>query len=201
MRVERDDRASAGSRVTTLLLCSLAGLAAMGAGTAASSQTPAPSQTPPVVRVDSGELQGVVDDGVASYKGIPFAAPPVGDLRWRPPQPAAPWTGVRQAAEFGADCMQGRFGPPPAARCASGAGAVGRLSVPERLAPRERHARGEAARDGLDLRGRIHGRQSSSLPITSGTQFAKQGVVLVSRQLPRGALRVLRLPRVEPRAP
>ena len=53
-------------------------------------------------------------DGVVSYKGIPFAAPPVGDLRWRLPQPVAPWTGVRQAAEFGADCMQGRFGPPPA---------------------------------------------------------------------------------------
>ena len=86
----------------------------MGAGTAASSQTPAPSQAHPVVRVESGELQGVVDDGVVSFKGIPFAAPPVGELRWRPPQPAAKWTGVRQAAEFGADCMQGRFGPPPA---------------------------------------------------------------------------------------
>ena len=110
MRAQRNDRASAGSRVTTLLLCLLA---TMGAGPAATSQTPAPSQTPPVVRVESGELQGVVDDGVASFRGIPFAAPPVGGLRWRPPQPAAPWTGVRQAAEFGADCMQGRFGPPP----------------------------------------------------------------------------------------
>ena len=87
-----------------LIGAALLGLAAMGGGSAAQ---------PPVVRVDSGELQGVVDDGVVSYKGIPFAAPPVGDLRWRPPQPVAPWTGVRQAAEFGADCMQGRFGPPP----------------------------------------------------------------------------------------
>src|SRR6266545_4504325 len=83
----------------------LLGLAAICGGNAG---------TLPVVRVGSGELQGVVDDGVASHKGIPFAAPPVGDLRWRPPQPVAPWTGVRQAAEFGADCMQGRFGPPPA---------------------------------------------------------------------------------------
>ena len=88
------------SMVTRVLLCSLAGLAALGVGTAASLQTA------PLVRVDSGELQGVVDEGVVSFKGIPFAAPPVGDLRWRPPQPAAPWTGVRQAAEFGADCMQ-----------------------------------------------------------------------------------------------
>src|SRR5512134_3550783 len=97
MRAERNDRASAGSRMTTLLLCSLAGLAAMGAGAAASSQAPALSPTPPVVRVETGELQGVADDGVAAFKGIPFAAPPVGELRWRPPQPAAPWTGVRQA--------------------------------------------------------------------------------------------------------
>ena len=82
----------------------LLGLAAMGGSSAA---------PPAVVRVDSGQLQGMVDDGVVSYKGIPFAAPPVGDLRWRPPQPMAPWTGVRPATEFGADCMQGRFGPPP----------------------------------------------------------------------------------------
>jgi len=113
MRVERDDGAGAGSRGTTLFLCSLAGLAAMGAATA-SRQAPAPKQAPSVVRVESGELQGVIDDGVASFKGIPFAAPPVGELRWRPPQPAAKWTGVRQAAEFGSDCMQMRFGPPPA---------------------------------------------------------------------------------------
>ena len=128
MRAERGDKVRAGSRVTRLLVCSLAALAAaIGVGTVAHSQAPA------VVRVDSGELQGVVADGVASFKGIPFAAPPVGDLRWRPPQPVAKWTGVRQAAEFGADCMQGRFGPPPAAggrqraragrcRCASGGG-------------------------------------------------------------------------------
>ena len=57
-------------------------------------------------------MQGFVDDGVHTFLGIPYAAAPVGELRWRPPQPVAKWTGVRQATEFGADCMQGRFGPP-----------------------------------------------------------------------------------------
>jgi para-nitrobenzyl esterase len=105
MRAERGDRVKMASRAVKFLLCLLTGAGAMGIGAA--------QQTAPVVKVDSGQLQGVVDDAVVSYKGIPFAAPPVGDLRWSPPQPAAPWTGVRQATEFGADCMQGRFGPPP----------------------------------------------------------------------------------------
>src|SRR5947207_2204765 len=67
-----------------------------------------PDQSSAVVKIDSGQLQGVAADGVVSFKGIPFAAPPVGELRWRPPQPTPKWTGVRQAAEFGSSCMQGR---------------------------------------------------------------------------------------------
>jgi hypothetical protein len=83
-----------------------------------------PEQAAAVVRVDSGQLQGVETDGVISFKGIPFAAPPVGELRWRPPQPAPRWTGVRQAAEFGRSCMQGRGGPPPGAGARAGAPAA-----------------------------------------------------------------------------
>src|SRR2546423_693744 len=99
------------ARMNRRLLGSLATLAmAMRVDAAALSQS-----SPTIVKIDSGELEGVVADGVASFKGIPFAAPPVGELRWRPTQPAGKWTGVRQASEFGADCMQGRFGPPPAA--------------------------------------------------------------------------------------
>jgi para-nitrobenzyl esterase len=58
------------------------------------------------VRIDTGRIKGVVSGKVVAFKGIPFAAPPVGDLRWRPPQPAPSWTGVRSAAEYAADCMQ-----------------------------------------------------------------------------------------------
>ena len=51
--------------------------------------------------VETGDVQGVVDEGLAVYKAIPYAAPPVGDLRWRDPQPAKAWEGVRVCDEFG----------------------------------------------------------------------------------------------------
>jgi para-nitrobenzyl esterase len=59
-----------------------------------------------VVKIDSGLVAG--DNGdIASWKGIPYAQPPVGDLRWRPPQPIAPWQGIRHATDFGPMCPQG----------------------------------------------------------------------------------------------
>ncbi len=63
------------------------------------------------VKTDAGSLSGVSGaGGVTAYLGIPYAAPPVGDLRWRPPQPAVHWTGVRKADHFGASCMQNEAG-------------------------------------------------------------------------------------------
>ncbi|MGE5488871.1 MAG: carboxylesterase/lipase family protein [bacterium] len=60
------------------------------------------------VRIDTGLVQGVPGDdpSITVFKGIPFAAPPVGDLRWRPPQPPAPWQGVLKADRFSAACIQ-----------------------------------------------------------------------------------------------
>jgi para-nitrobenzyl esterase len=149
----------------------LLGLAAMGAGEAAQ---------PPVVRVDSGQLQGVAADGVISYKGIPFAAPPIGELRWRPPQPVAPWTGVRQAAESGADCMQGRFGPPPA----PGASQTTPAPSEDCLYLNVWRPEGSAADAKLPVMVWIYGGGftggSSSSPNTSGAQFAKRDVVVVA---------------------
>ncbi len=76
----------------------------------ASAQIAAP------VRVESGLLSGVSgsDPSVRVYKGVPFARPPIGELRWRPPQPTAHWDGVRKADRFGPSAMQpdtGAFGP------------------------------------------------------------------------------------------
>jgi len=58
------------------------------------------------VKVEGGLIQGTLEDGLRIYRGIPYAAPPVGDLRWRPPQPAPKWDGVRAADQFGRACVQ-----------------------------------------------------------------------------------------------
>src|SRR5579859_6758801 len=64
------------------------------------------AQTSKPVHVQSGLLQGTMADGITTYKGIPFAAPPVGDLRWRPPHAPMSWNGVRNADQFAPACMQ-----------------------------------------------------------------------------------------------
>jgi para-nitrobenzyl esterase len=129
-----------------------------------------------VVAVDTGKVQGAVAGGVASWKGIPFAAPPVGDLRWRAPQPAAAWSGVRAAQAYGNDCMQLPFpsdaaplGTPPAEDCLY-------LNV-----WRPAKARTSAK---LPVIVWIYGggfvNGGSSPPTYAGAALARQGVVLVS---------------------
>ena len=73
----------------------------------------APAQTTgPTVAIEAGRLAGTLDDaGMRVFRGIPYAAPPVGDLRWREPQPVASWGGVRDAREFGDRCKQSPFPP------------------------------------------------------------------------------------------
>src|SRR6185503_15405114 len=65
---------------------------------------------PEQVKIETGLLSGTAgttQTSVRVFKGIPFAAPPLGDLRWKAPQPAAKWDGVRKADAFGAPCASG----------------------------------------------------------------------------------------------
>src|SRR5580698_6420370 len=66
----------------------------------------ATAAAPPQVNTGQGVVEGLQADGIGEFLGIPYAAPPVGDLRWRPPVPAQSWKGVRQATSFGAACAQ-----------------------------------------------------------------------------------------------
>lgn len=66
----------------------------------------APPADPTRARVTAGWLRGVEDDGVVAFRGVPFAAPPVGPLRWRPPTPAEPWIGDRPADDWPSPCTQ-----------------------------------------------------------------------------------------------
>jgi para-nitrobenzyl esterase len=86
--------------LATLGLIGVATVQAAGAGKVGSEP----------VRTTNGLVSGTAGkvDGVVAFRGIPFGAPPVGDLRWKPPQPVASWDGVRAGDKFGPVCMQPR---------------------------------------------------------------------------------------------
>src|SRR5262245_24818821 len=82
----------------------LAGLVAVW--TCAATALSPIAAAPPEIRTDKGRVAGVSGRSARVFKGIPFAAPPVGLLRWRAPQPVVAWDGVRQANAFGPRCVQ-----------------------------------------------------------------------------------------------
>jgi para-nitrobenzyl esterase len=133
-------------------------------------------------RIDTGLVQGVVAVDVLAFKGIPYAAPPVGDLRWRAPQPAAPWRGIRQAATFGSDCVQapGDFEPlqtTPSEDCL-----FVNVWRPADIEPGSR----------LPVLVWIHGGGfvggGTSIPWYDGSAFARHGMVVVSMNYRLGRL-------------
>lgn len=88
-------------------MIAIAACLSIGALAGCAGPTAAPGlPVSPVVRIDTGQVQGSVIDGVQSFRGIPYVAPPVGELRWRRPQPAASWEGVRQATAYSPFCPQ-----------------------------------------------------------------------------------------------
>jgi len=126
----------------------------------------------PLSQTSNGTVRGSSDDGINAFRGIPYAAPPVGPLRWRPPQPVASWTGVRDASRFGPICPQELRSAlpdtPQSEDCLT-------LNV---FAPTE------SPKGGLPVMVWIHGGGfrwgAGSLPAYDGIGFAKQGVVLVT---------------------
>ena len=128
------------------------------------------------VTINTGTLQGATADGVISFKGVPFAKPPLGQLRWKPPQPTPKWQGVRNATDYGPDCMQEPFpgdaaplGVTPKEDCL-----YLNLWLPEKSAPRKR----------LPVMVWIYGggfvNGGASPKVYDGSEFAKDGILLVS---------------------
>jgi para-nitrobenzyl esterase len=96
-----------GSQAALITLILASGAAFGQAQRAADpAAAPPPALDGPTVKLEKGKVQGFIADGVAVFRGVPFAAPPVGDLRWQAPKPAAKWPDVRPANVFSATCAQ-----------------------------------------------------------------------------------------------
>jgi para-nitrobenzyl esterase len=127
------------------------------------------------VKVAQGTLHGATAGAVTSFKGVPFAAAPVGELRWKPPAPAPAWSGVREATKFGPACMQ-MSAPQPGRPLLEQSEDCLSLNVftPASAKPGAR----------LPVMVWIHGGAfilgTAGTPFYDGTHFAERGVVMVS---------------------
>lgn len=151
---------------------------------------PVPSElpnrhAPGIAKVESGLLQGMGDD-VISFKGIPYAAPPTGELRWRQPQPPAAWSGTRSAQIFGADAPQAQTPRTRAARMDEDCLTLNVWTPAQRTKKK------------LPVMVWLYGGSfvagSSSDPRCDGESFARKGVVLVTINYRVGVLGFLAHP-------
>ena len=147
------------------------------------------------IELDSGKIKGEGADGYHYYLGIPFAAPPIGGLRWKPPQPVEPWSGVKECTEFGPSCPQLPF-PDPGFD-------VGRMD--EDCLYLNVWSPARSPDDGLPVMVWIYGGGyqwgSASQIIYNGASLAKKGVVVVTINYRVGALGFLAHPQLAEESP
>ncbi len=145
--------------------------------------SPALAQQRPVVQTSAGEVRGVRDNGISAFRGIPYAAAPVGALRWRPPAAPAAWSGVREAAEYGDVCPQPQ--------------GVGQYQLQQRPMSEDClsvnvFSPNTSASAGLPVMVWIHGGAfrigAGGVPLYDGSALARRGVVVVTMNYRLGLL-------------
>jgi len=163
------------------------------AGTVAYAQS---QVHPPVLETPQGRLIGERVGGVSSFKGIPFAAPPVGERRWRAPEAPITWTGEREATSFGPDCIQApypgnSFFYRPARLSSEDCLYLNVWTGAEPVAGPGAESGAESGEEGAPVMVWIHGgaltRGSGAIPAYDGTRLADKGVVLVTINYRLGA--------------
>lgn len=142
----------------------------------AASCTSAPvSSDPTIATVETGQLQALQARGVLAFKGIPYAAPPVGALRWKPPAATAKWDGVRDATRYGDICMQKMPNPD---------NGIGQLPASEDCLTLNVFTQDLQRNGKQPVMVWIHGggfvNGSGSAELYDGSQLAKRGVVVVT---------------------
>ena len=162
----------------------LAVLTAIGASSC--TEKPQPGQ----VRVEGGWIQGEVLEDMTVYKGIPFAAPPTGDLRWKAPQPVIPWEGVRQTTDYAPCPMQTGNNP---------------YGYSEDCLYLNIWTPARSAADKLPVMVWIYGGGfaggGTADPVTDGTELARKGVIMVSTAYRVGKLGFLAHPQLSAEDP
>ena len=145
---------------------------------------------PGKVKVDGGWIQGTVTPEMTVYKGIPFAAPPVGDLRWKAPQPVIPLEGVREATDYASGPMQGGNNP---------------WGYSEDCLYLNVWSPAKSPKDKLPVMVWIYGGGfgggTSADPLFDGTELAREGVIMVSTNYRVGKLGFLAHPELSAENP
>ncbi|MEY3432571.1 MAG: hypothetical protein RL131_507 [Bacteroidota bacterium] len=157
----------------------------------------AQSKDAPVVQTQYGKLRGLQEGSIEIFKGIPFAAPPVGEFRWRPPQPVKAWEGERDATKFGFNCAQAGWPRKP--------GTIAEGSSEDCLYLNIWRPAGTKTNQKLPVMVWIHGGGfvggSGSSNESSGSSFAQKGVMLVTINYRLGRLGFFAFPALSAERP
>jgi para-nitrobenzyl esterase len=145
-----------------------------------------------IVKVDGGKVEGTLDGGIYVFKGIPFAAPPVGELRWKAPQPVRAWDGILKAREFAPSCPQVAILP-----------GIDQLELSEDCLYLNIWTPAKSKNEKLPVMVWIYGGgfAMGSASLYPGDELAKNGVVFVSISYRVGALGFLAHPELTAESP